>query len=114
MKRVLLSILIGFILVAVYLGILVIIYFSSASRSPYFAYLQIPVRLPTMIFYYFSPPTAEDYAPVLSIRKVLMAVVFFLVNILLYSIPPYLLLTLIARFRKPESTPNAPPSPSLF
>jgi hypothetical protein len=111
MKRVLLSILIGLVLVSFYLGVVTVVYVYSSNPAAVLPYVQLPVRLPQIVFYYFFPPAAEDYAQVMTTKNVLMGLSFFLVNVLLYSIPVYFLLSLAAGFGKPKSPPHdAPPS----
>lgn len=77
-------------------------------------YLDLPMALPKALFFYFVPPTAEDFSQVMTQRKVLMTIFFYIANTLLYAIPVYILLTVISRKRRgvavDEVEPPRPPS----
>lgn len=122
MKRVLLSVAISLALVIGYLiaGAVIVALASPdlnhLSASAVYK-VDLPMRLPKLIYYYFDPPIAQDYSTQLTsfgVRKILLAIGFFVFNVLLYAIPVYLVLTLIARRRRqPAPTDLPPPPPDL-
>lgn len=119
MKRILIAIGIGFVLVFGYLvasgAVLLIMSKDPAHLNIDLASkLDIPMRLPKYIYYYFFPPTAEDYSTHFNLRKTLAAVLMFVSNVLIYSIPPYLVLLTIARMRKPKAGMIETPPPPVF
>ena len=115
MKRLLLAIAIGFLLVTVYMIVSSIIFVLSGQNVAIVPYLDLPVRLPKIILYYFSPPIAEDFSPELTQRKAIFGLLAFGINVLLYSIVAYILLTIFSRRRKKvELTQAEPPPPPSF
>jgi len=100
--RVLISVIIGFVLVMLYLiaaHYLFIYYFQHPMENGHIPNIYIGLELPTLI--------SKDILPILR----------FWINVLIYSIPPYILLSLISRFRKskrqPTGEPPPPPPPSF-
>jgi hypothetical protein len=115
MKRILLSIAISLGAVTAYMMISSIIFILSGEPGELLPYLDLPVRLPKAVFFYLSPPTEEDFSPVVNQRKAFLTVFFYLANVLLYSIPAYILIRLISRRRRGvESAPAGPPPPPMF
>ena len=115
MKRILLSIAIGFVLVTAYMIVASVIHVLSGQKAELVPYLDLPMRLPKALFFYLLPPTAEDLTPVMNQKKILLAAVVYLANALLYSIPVYIVLTFILRGRrKVELTRMEPPPPPSF
>ena len=115
MKRLLLAIAIGFLLVTAYMIVSSVIFVLSGQNVAIVPYLDLPVRLPKIIIYYFSPPTAADFSTELSERKAILGFLAFAINVLLYSIIAYILLTVFSRRRKKveltrEVEPPPPPS----
>ena len=79
--------------------------------------VDIPMRLPKVLYYRIFPPTAEDYSVQFSLKRVVLAFGFFIANVLIYSIPAFIFLTLISRFRErqTQTTDNdSPPAPPSF
>lgn len=112
MKRILLSILIAFFIICVYLAIASVFVVATDYKLIAGSYIDFPLRLPKIIYYYFSPPNQQDFASELSIRKVIVLLVTLFGNLLIYSIPVYLILSL---FRKnKESRNEQPPPPPKF
>ncbi|HEX8458269.1 MAG TPA: hypothetical protein VF656_13290 [Pyrinomonadaceae bacterium] len=115
MRRVLLSIAVSFGLIATYAFSVAIIFILTGENTELLTYLDYPLRLPKFLPYYLSPPTAEDFSPLMNQRKILVAIFVYAANVLLYSLPAYLLLTLISRRisrrRKVELTQTEPPPP---
>ena len=115
MKRLLLAIAIGFLLVTAYMIFSSVIFLLSGQNVAIVPYLDLPVRLPKIIIYYFSPPTAEDFSTELSERKAFLGLLAFGINVLLYSILAYILLAVFSRRRKKvELTQAEPPPPPSF
>ncbi len=115
MKRILLSILIAFVLVTVYMVAVSIIFLLNNEDVSIVLYINLPVRLPQIIYYYFYPPTTEDYRLQFSQRKVFLGLSFFAANVLLYSILVYFIWNFLSRFRKPKllQTETPPPPPTF-
>lgn len=113
MKRILLSILIAFVLVVIYLTITSIIFLTSNYNLSVLAYIDFPMRLPKLIYFSLFPPTKQDYSMEFSQRTAILGIFFFVANVLLYSIPVYFILLIIGKFRKakPEQTMSPPPPP---
>lgn len=115
MKRILLSILISLGLIIVYLVISSIIVVLTDYDLSVVQKMGYPLALPKTVYYYFSPPITEDYTRELTSRKAITGTLAFLVNILIYAIPVYIGLSLIAKFRKPKQLQeNEPPPPPSF
>lgn len=115
MKRILLSVAVSFCLVAAYMLISSIIFILSGEPVGLVPYLDLPVRLPKAVFFHLSPPTAEDFSPGLNERRIFLAVFFYLANVLLYSIPVYILIRIISRRRRGVGpAPAQPPPPPTF
>lgn len=116
MKRILLAIAAGFVLVTAYTIVVSAIIVLSGRGMELVPYLDLPMRLPKAIFFYVFPPTAEDFTPVMNQKKILLGVSLYIANVLLYSIPAYLIITLISRRkRKVEpAQPEQPPPPPSF
>lgn len=111
MKKILLSLLISFVLIVGVLvagGILVVVTSTdmhNLNRST-IAMVDKPFRLPKYIYYRLYPPTAEDFstdASSLAPRRAVLGVALFVANVLLYSVPAYLLLLLLGFVRKERS-----------
>lgn len=112
MKRILLSVAISFCLLAAYMTISSTIFILSGEPGGLMPYLDLPVRLPKAVFFYFSPPTAEDFSPALMTqRRIFLTVFFYLANVLLYSIPAYILIRIISRRRRGFESARAEPPP---
>src|SRR5258706_11763374 len=119
MKRILLSIAVGFGLVLICLvvgAVIVLAYSKDGVFDPaVVAVVDLPMRLPKLIYFYFFPPTASDYLMQMNAKRWILAGSFFVSNVLLYSIPPYIFLSIWSRLRKPKPlTSEAPPSPPSF
>jgi hypothetical protein len=116
MKRLLLAIAIGFLLVTAYMIVSSVVFVLGGQNISLVPYLDLPVRLPKIVFYYFSPPMAEDFSPAFNGRKVFLGLFAYVANILLYSIPAYFLLTVFLRRRKKVELTQAvePPPPPSF
>jgi len=122
MKRVLLSLATSFGLVVLYLMISEIV---LLTLSPDFDHLNIslarklgyPLGLPNYAYYHFFPPTAEDFTQHISARRGLIALMLFIVNLLIYATPVYLISLLISRYRRPKSllpSSDIPPPPPIL
>jgi hypothetical protein len=115
MKRLLLAAAIGFVLVTAYMIISSVIFVLSGQNIALVPYLDLPVRLPKIVFYYLSPPTAEDFSHEFTERKILLALFSYIANVLIYSIPAYILLRVISQRRKKAELPQPdPPPPPSF
>jgi hypothetical protein len=115
MKRILLSIAIGFGLVTAYMMFSSITFVLSGGNIELVSYLDLPVRLPKTVFFYLSPPTAEDFSPALTQRRIFLTTFFYLANGLLYSIAAYILIRLVSRRRRRFAlSPTEPPPPPTF
>lgn len=115
MKRILLAFAISFILVFAYLLVVSVIFVLAGRDTQIVPYLDVPLRLTKIIYYYFFPPTADDYQLTVTWRKAGLSLLFFITNILIYSIPIYFLLRLIGkRKRKPVPQIDTPPAPPRF
>ena len=115
MKRILLAVVIGSGLVTAYMMFSFITFMLAGEHRGLVPYFDLPVRLPKAVFFYLSPPTAEDFSPVMNQRKMFLTVFFYLANVLIYSIPAYILLRLISRRgRRFESARSEPPPPPTF
>jgi hypothetical protein len=117
MKRILLALGISTILLIIYLILSAVIVFAASPDHNHFNMqvvntVDIPLRLPKYVVYYFFPPTPEDYRPQLTGRKAILAIVVYAANIVLYGIPVYLVLSIVARYRrKPADQINEQPPP---
>ncbi len=112
MKLILLSTLIAFFIICVYLAVASVFVIATDYKLIPGSYIDFPLRLPKIIFYYFSPPNEQDFASEFSIRKVIVLLVTLLGNLLIYSVPFYLILSL---FRKNKASINEePPPPPKF
>lgn len=115
MRRILLSIAAGFVLVTTYVVVASGIFILSGRKMELLPYVDLPMRLPKFIFFHLFPPTAEDFVPAMNQKKALLGVFFYIVNVLLYSIPAYLIITLITRGRrKVDPLQTEPPPPPSF
>lgn len=125
MKRFLLSIGISFVLIVGYLvvGTAIVVISSNDPNKldpQAIAMVDVPFRLPKYVYYYFFPPTLEDFSTDpsdLGFKKAIISVVFFGINLLIYSLPVYVLLSLISRLRRRSAglRVNAgPPGPPTF
>lgn len=123
MKKILLSILISFVFLTGYLLVAGVIVVVMSKGSPTLdrtaiGWVDAPLRLPKYIYYKIVPPTAEDYSTdtaSLGARKTIVAIGFFVSNVLLYSVPIYFVVILIFRARKQVTVPNEePPPPTQF
>lgn len=114
MKRILLSIAIAFAFVIFYLTIVTIIRTFVNHNNPLIFYLNLPVRFPQAVYFYFSPASIDTRGE-LTKWKVILAALFFIVDVLVYSIPAYFILRFISRFKKYEPLPTVePPPPPKF
>ena len=125
MKLFLISIGITFVLIMAYLlaAVVVVVAISPdlANLDPtLIGKVDIPFRGPKYLYYYFFPPTAADFStnPAdIGLRKAVIAVVFLVVNLLLYSLPVYILMRFFTRLRNAnrlDRSTNSPPSPPSF
>ena len=114
MKRALLSVMISIFLVVGYLLAIAILMAFNYIDLIQSRYLLRPLLLPNLIFFYFSPPVSNDFVPEFSERKVFIALLFFFSNVLIYSIPVYLIAGIIAKFRKKKVEHQDPPAPPVF
>jgi hypothetical protein len=116
MKRILLSMAVGLGLVTAYMMFSSITFILAGEHKELVPYLDLPVRLPKAVFFRLFPPTAEDYfSPLMTQRKILLMVFFYLANVMLYSIPAYILIRLITRKgRRSQSARAGPPPPPTF
>jgi hypothetical protein len=87
MKKVLLSLMLSFVLICVYLTISTIFVFATDNKLTVGSIIDYPLRLPKIIFYYFFPPNQDDFAQVFSLRKLTVGLVVFFGNLILYSLP---------------------------
>jgi len=106
MKRVFLSIAIAFIFVVSYLIMLLVLFLNNDKKGIGMTALLYPISLPNVIYYYFFPLPPPD--------TLLPKLLFFISNVLLYSIPFYLLLILFSKLRKTKVPSTEPPSPPTF
>jgi len=122
MKRFLASILVSLVLIIGYLGISTVIV-VMLSESPenldrsLVSLVDLPLRGPKYVYYYLFPPTAEDFSTNtndVGLNRAFAAVLIFGANVLLYAIPIYILLVLVARLRNRTVATEGrinPPSP---
>ena len=89
MKRILLSIATGLMLVTDYMIAAAAVFFLSGENRKLLPYLNFPTGLPRALYFSFFPAT-EDPTRVLLVS-------FFVANTLLYALPVYLLVTLLSR-----------------
>src|SRR5688572_16803236 len=97
MKRVLLSFAISFGMLIVYAMISVVVVVAVSQDierldPEAIAMVDLPFRAPKYAYYYFFPPTAADYstnAKDIGVKKAVLAVGFFITNVLLYAIPVF-------------------------
>jgi len=114
-KRLLLSIAIGFGIVTIYTTAAAVAFLLSGENRALVPYLDLPMRLPKAIFFYLFPPTAQDFTGVMDQRRMLLTVLAYIANGLLYSIPSYGLFRLISRYRRtPRRSQLEPPLPPSF
>ena len=115
MKRLLLSIAIGFLVVTVYTTAAAVCFVLSGENMALVPYLDLPMRLPKAVFFYLFPPTAQDFSQVMDQRRFVFLVFAYLVNCLLYSIPAYVVLILISRKKRSVNLAQLePPMPPSF
>jgi hypothetical protein len=115
MKRILLSIAIGFGLVTAYMMFSSVTFILAGEHRELVAYIDLPVRGPKAVFFYLYPPKADDFSPAMNRRKIFLTVFFYLANALLYSIPAYTLVRLVSRGRsRCEMARAYPPPPPTF
>ena len=112
MKRILLSILASFVFIGSLFTLLFILEegFGVSEEKTY--YLTFPVRIPSFI--YFNILNLQEPTTELAAVPIIIAALLF--NVILYSSIFYLVLTLLARFRrkpKIEGIEN-PPEPPIF
>ncbi len=123
MKLLLLSVAITFVLMLGYLlvaGVVVVV--SSPDQNNLnpsaIAMVDVPFRLPKIAYYYFFPPSAQDFSTdpnQIGVRKGILATGFFVANLLMYSVPVYLLLRLfVGRRKKRSDKVGKPPPPPEF
>ncbi len=106
MKRVLLSIAMAVVFVVIYLIVLLVLFiFNNQTGVGNTAFLY-PVTLPNSIYNYFFRQNISDPA--------MPKWIFLISNVVLYSIPFYLLLTLFSKRRKNKLPSTEPPPPPTF
>ena len=82
--------------------------------------VDFPFRGPKYVYYYFFPPTAVDFSTNpedIGFTRAALAGVFFITNLLLYSLPVHFLIRLILRSWKVnqhEGSLESPPAPPRF
>jgi hypothetical protein len=112
MRRVLLSIGIGFVLVIGYVVLAFILYtrgFVSLSNSVVPVPLMLPLLLSRLVF---DLATIQNFQ---QSHQVIAGIYFLFINAIVYSVPVYLILGLIKRIRrKPEPVATDPPPPPEF
>lgn len=113
MKRVFLSILIALGLVCFYLIVASAFVVWTGSNPAPGSYIDLPLRLPKIVFYYFSPPNQQDFAADITARKLVVFTVAMFGNLIVYSIPVYLLLGIFGKKRTKAKNENPPPPPSF-
>jgi hypothetical protein len=120
MNRILLAVALSFAVIMAYMLIASVVVvlvspnYDQLNASAVYK-VDIPLRLPKIVYYYFFPPTAQDYSTQvssLSPRRWALGVAFFVANILLCSIPVYIVLTVVSGLRKPGTVSPEPPPPS--
>lgn len=115
MKRLLLSIVVGFVLVTAYMMVAAVMLVVSGYKIELVPYLDLPMRLPKVVFFYLFPPTAEDFSQHMNQKQLVLAILAYLANVLLYSIPAYIFITLSSRWRRKVALPQMePPPPPSF
>jgi len=116
-KRVLKSLALGLAIYVIYLivaGTLILYYIDGdLSRIRSAPPFDIASRLPTIIFRYLFPEQLEKfYKPEFTNGKLLLGSASFLMNVFIFSIPPYLFFWSRERFKKIDTEPeDAPPPP---
>ncbi len=110
MKHFLLSIGISLALIIGYLTVTTVIVLASTKDWSYLdpavvASVDKPLRLPKAVSYYFFPPTAKDFSTSTNLAdmratRVILALSFFVVNVLIYAVPVYVLLILGSKYWK--------------
>ncbi|MCU0240737.1 MAG: hypothetical protein MUC29_14950 [Pyrinomonadaceae bacterium] len=108
MKKIVLSVLVAFLVICIYLTISIIYVVTTDFKLEAGSLIDIPFRLPKLIFYYFSPPNSEDFSQGLSTRKLIVGLITFFGNLLIYSIPIYVILSLFQK-KKSQSNPFEKP-----
>jgi len=106
MKRVLLSIAISFVFVVFYLLVLFVLFVYNNKNGVGSTAILYPITLPNAVYGYFFPRNFSSAG--------MPKWLFFISNVLIYSIPFYLLLTLFSKLRKNKSPSPEPPPPPAF
>jgi hypothetical protein len=98
MKRVLLAIAAAFVLVTSYTTIAGIIFVLSGEPYWLVPYLDLPMRIPKKVYFSIVPPGPDVFLGVTSQRHIFLIAVFYVLNVLIYSIPSYIALTAISHW----------------
>jgi hypothetical protein len=113
MRRVLLSVGIGFVLVMSYLGLVMTLYVGEFVSRPTSDTLSLPLLLPVV-----APRLLFEWSAIGNFgtkHRLAAGVYLVFANVIIYSIPVYLILSLIKRKkRKPIAASTAPPPPPEF
>jgi hypothetical protein len=114
MKRILFAVAAGIVFVTGYLFAIALIVVLSGNYG-LIRSLGIPLSLPKTVYFYFFPPTGVVFANRVTVEGIILTIMAYVINVLLYSIPFYLLFTIIARRRrKVPATQPPPPLPPSF
>ena len=115
MKRILFAFFAGIVFVTGYLFAIALIVVLSGNYG-LIRYLGIPLSLPKTVYFYFFPPTTGVFVTGITVQGIILTVMAYVINALLYSIPFYILFTILARRRRRKipATQPTPPLPPSF
>ncbi|HVE58739.1 MAG TPA: hypothetical protein VNB22_18035 [Pyrinomonadaceae bacterium] len=113
MKRILAAVLISFVFLFIYMAVMTYLYIHNSQNGRWVTNFAYPIALPKVVYYSFFQPTAEEFQIESSKAKFLSAI-FFITNVLLYSLPIYGLLTLFSKRQKSKLPSTEPPYPPTF
>lgn len=114
MKRVLLSILISLIFIVGYIGLcMILLKYNVIDQTNVFNDL---LKLPLILIEYFYPLYKHSISTEEMITNIyLFGAISFLLNMLIYSIPAYLILTLLKKTMKNSKfVSDEPPPPDIM
>lgn len=99
----------------IYLIVASIIAVMSGMNPQVVIKVGIPTSLPKIVYFYFFPPTAEDFKMTLTAKVAVLGLASLIVNLVLYAIPPFLILSLLRLPRKKiKALSDYPPLPTEF
>jgi hypothetical protein len=111
MKRVFLSLGIGFAMELFYSGTVVFLSVIEVVRPSLIGIISIPLELPTVVPWLFY--SWDELVRFVAAHRVVAIIYMSLANAIIYSIPVYLILKLIKRKRSPAPISSPPPPPEF-